>query len=613
MPELQEVFSRYPEGITAEQLLPICKNLVDFPSALNVPLFRRIRMMNRIWNNEPVSSNAKEVAAAIEELAANPKYPFNPATLSMAEEEQLIELETGQITLDELSDYWKREVEPFDREERFFRLLKQPDAKYITAKDFFPIVRELIDGHPGLEFLENTPEFQEKYARTVVARIMHRVNTSWTGEITLRELCRSDLLHYLGVADDEEEINAINEYFSYEHFYVIYCKFWELDSDHDFLLSREDIFRHGAHSLTKNIVDRIFQQPCKVFSSGVKGKMGFEDFCFFILCEEDKTNATSIRYWFHLVDLDGDGFLRKWEVRSFYDEQLKRMRSLGHEEVLLDDIYSQMKDCLGRLTGKSILFAEGESEEKDDDEDDEWKIGLKEFLKPDRLEISGQFFNLLFNLNKFIANESRDPFSTRLMQGEQPLTDWDRYALAEYSRLASAEEARGSAGGGGGGGGGNAQSSYNTGGGNSAGAAAVFSTAGSLASRMIDSDSGSEEDEEEDEADERDANADEDELNDSEDSGDFNTKGLNSGSPLFSSNGLFPVRDDDGGRIRQLSDEVSEGDLDRSMAEYSEDGMEPLERTQLSAICYAPTEEDWRRPDARYNVAPLWLAMASGE
>jgi len=31
------------------------------------------------------------------------------------------------------------------------------------------------------------------------------------------------------------------DYFSYEHFYVLYCKFWELDSDHDFLLDREDV------------------------------------------------------------------------------------------------------------------------------------------------------------------------------------------------------------------------------------------------------------------------------------------------------------------------------------------------------------------------------------
>jgi len=33
------------------------------------------------------------------------------------------------------------------------------------------------------------------------------------------------------------------DYFSYEHFYVLYCKFWELDADHDFLLDRDDLVK----------------------------------------------------------------------------------------------------------------------------------------------------------------------------------------------------------------------------------------------------------------------------------------------------------------------------------------------------------------------------------
>jgi len=49
-------------------------------------------------------------------------------------------------------------------------------------------------------------------------------------------------------------------YFSYEHFYVIYCKFWELDTDHDFLIDKENLVRYGNHALTYRIVDRIFSQ-----------------------------------------------------------------------------------------------------------------------------------------------------------------------------------------------------------------------------------------------------------------------------------------------------------------------------------------------------------------
>lgn len=37
-------------------------------------------------------------------------------------------------------------------------------------------------------------------------------------------------------------------------------QFWELDTDHDFFICKEDLLRYGNHSLTYRIVDRIFSQ-----------------------------------------------------------------------------------------------------------------------------------------------------------------------------------------------------------------------------------------------------------------------------------------------------------------------------------------------------------------
>ncbi|RWW70137.1 hypothetical protein BHE74_00022185 [Ensete ventricosum] len=99
-------------------------------------------------------------------------------------------------------------------------------------------------------------------------------------------------------------------YFSYEHFYVIYCKFWELDTDHDFLIDKENLIRYGNHSLTYRIVERIFSQVCfsffgfwntkivpRKFKSKADGKMSYEDFVYFILAEEDKSAEPSLEYW----------------------------------------------------------------------------------------------------------------------------------------------------------------------------------------------------------------------------------------------------------------------------------------------------------------------------
>jgi serine/threonine-protein phosphatase 2A regulatory subunit B'' len=76
----------------------------------------------------------------------------------------------------------------------------------------------------------------------------------------------------------------VNSYFSYEHFYVLYCKFWELDTDHDFLLSPDDLVRYGSHALTRIIVDRIFERARRPFArvqtltAEEKKKMSYEDF-----------------------------------------------------------------------------------------------------------------------------------------------------------------------------------------------------------------------------------------------------------------------------------------------------------------------------------------------
>lgn len=81
----------------------------------------------------------------------------------------------------------------------------------------------------------------------VIARIFYVVNRSWSGKISLSELRRSSFLPTLRSLQDEDDINQITDYFSYEHFYVIYCKFWELDKDHDLFIDREDLARHNDH------------------------------------------------------------------------------------------------------------------------------------------------------------------------------------------------------------------------------------------------------------------------------------------------------------------------------------------------------------------------------
>ncbi|KAL7109071.1 hypothetical protein ACP275_06G152500 [Erythranthe tilingii] len=326
---------------------------------------------------------------------------------------------TGIVTRDAFVDYWiNGNMLTKDIATQLYTILKQPDLKYLAQDDFKPVLRELLASHPGLEFLQSTPEFQERYAETVIYRIFYYVNRSGNGRLTLRELKCSNLIAAMQHADEEEDINKVLRYFSYEHFYVIYCKFWELDTDHDFLIDKENLIRYGNHALTYRIVDRIFSQVPRKFTSKVEGKMGYEDFVNFILSEEDKSSEPSLEYWFKCIDLDGNGIVTRNEMQFFYEEQLHRMECMAQEPVLFEDILCQLVDMIHP--------------------EDQSYFTLRD-LKGSKL--SGSVFNILFNLNKFMAFETRDPFLIRQERENPSLTEWDRFAHREYIRLSMEEDA----------------------------------------------------------------------------------------------------------------------------------------------------------------------------
>ncbi|XP_020578971.1 probable serine/threonine protein phosphatase 2A regulatory subunit B''delta isoform X2 [Phalaenopsis equestris] len=314
---------------------------------------------------------------------------------------------------DAFVSYWvNNNMMTMDTPTQIFNILKHPDRNYLIQEDFKPVLRDLLATHPGLEFLQGTPEFQERYAETVIYRIFYYVNRSGNGHLTLRELKRGDLIAAMQHADHEEDINMVLRYFSYEHFYVIYCKFWELDTDHDFLIDRENLIKYGNHALTYRIVERILAEVPRSFSSKVEGKMGYEDFVYFILAEEDKSSEPSLEYWFKCIDLDGNGIITGPEMQFFYEEQFHRMECMAQDPILFEDMLCQIFDM---VTPENGTF-----------------FSLRDIKA---CKLSANVFNILFNLNKFMAFETRDPFVIRQERENPTLTEWDRFARREYIRL----------------------------------------------------------------------------------------------------------------------------------------------------------------------------------
>lgn len=182
--------------------------------------------------------------------------------------------------------------------------------------------------------------------------------------MTASELRKSNFLAIVSLLDEEEDINQITEYFSYEHFYVIYCKFWELDKDHDLIIDKHDLSRHNdsGRSLyfTRNslivasiltaisvkMIDRIFSGAVTRGPVLKYGKMTYSEFVWFLISEEDKSYPRAIEYWFRCMDLDGDGFLSIYELEWFYTEQSRRLEAMGIEPLPFTDSLCQVRTSL---------------------------------------------------------------------------------------------------------------------------------------------------------------------------------------------------------------------------------------------------------------------------
>mmetsp|Transcript_67836 Transcript_67836/g.128115 ORF Transcript_67836/g.128115 Transcript_67836/m.128115 type:complete len:622 (-) Transcript_67836:109-1974(-) len=375
---------------TYQQLEPIVTEVLGLSKYFVVPIFHKVKAFYDIVDDTEKSKTSL--------LAPSPV----PIT-----EQMLIAWCQGKIQLDDpvLSFLW---------------VVKADHNNWIEREDFSIFLEAILLTHPGLDFLRETQEFQDRYSDTVISRIFFVYDRKDIGRIYLSDLRRykPSVIETWTQLADHDDIKMIRDYFSYEHFYVIYCTFWELDSDHDFLLDKDDLLKYDGHALSRRAIDRIFSEIPTKFTSPVPGKMGYEDFIRFLLCDQDRSTDRSVEYWFHLFDLDGDGCIRDHEMKYFYEEQVQRMECLNYDTISFADIMCQMNDMIyPKLEGQ---------------------FRLTDFKR--RRKFAGTFFSMFSSLNKFLTFEHRDPFLAKQEQLDNPsFSDWDRWCADEYLRLAMEE------------------------------------------------------------------------------------------------------------------------------------------------------------------------------
>lgn len=154
--------------------------------------------------------------------------------------------------------------------------------KRLCGKSFEAVCEDVVRYHPDLRFLKNNNEiFKKRYIETVIIRIFYSINHSPVPRfkdlepIDLRSTSKSNQQLGIGelafvrsgfcqvlssLSNHNHDINSWEcSYFSYKHFFVIYCKFYDLDLDEKFYLSHEEFGEFDNGAINPELVSRIMQ------------------------------------------------------------------------------------------------------------------------------------------------------------------------------------------------------------------------------------------------------------------------------------------------------------------------------------------------------------------
>jgi Ca2+-binding EF-hand superfamily protein len=355
---------------------------------------------------------------------------------------------------------------------------------HLVREDLIPLLQCMIDTHAGLAFLKEASDFQQKYIDTVLIRIFYELDVQDHGKVTWQQFSGSELPAAIRQIDETDDISTVLRFFSYEHFYVVYCRFWDLDEDKDMLISPQDLEKYYLENAVNTLViERVFKGAGRRLTCGTRNKMNYDDFVWFCLSEEDKSSPRSIRYWFRVLDLDGDGIISGFELEEFYAHTRMRLEQLMGEAITFTDVMCQVSDMLSSaqpadaaqpsdsapmstpMLEKTNSFSRPPTGRKSKNKTplattptprQLFSTTAASLTSPAALKARGVTLkellaspmaacvalNMITNVAKFIQFEQRDPFVVQheRLQGAVERSEWDRFCRTEYDRLASAEE-----------------------------------------------------------------------------------------------------------------------------------------------------------------------------
>ena len=302
-------------------------------------------------------------------------------------------------------------LECFEFHERIFNLLLGNNRRnYLIHDDFILYIDSLIKEHKSLEFLHGNRKCQEAFRECIIARIFFELDPEMRGRITLSRFVNSNLCDCFIEVDSAEDISDIFDFFSYEHFYVIYTLFIEIDIEDNGTITIDQLSTYDNNRIPYYLCERIVQQ----FPNAKEiEKLTIYEFTYFLIAVEDKTKETSLRLWFNSCDFDQDGIISLHEMHELYNEQKERMIDYDMEPIKFKYIFSELIDMFGDNIYKG--FTMDQLREKQ-----QWSV----------------FFDIFVDIKKFNEREFQDPiYEQKNKLHTESMKKWDIFCDTEYQRL----------------------------------------------------------------------------------------------------------------------------------------------------------------------------------
>jgi hypothetical protein len=370
------------------------QNIDRILSAFGFPTFFKLPFLKRVLNTTVSSTSFSHLSIA--------------------------DLQRVELPKDVLLAYWRRHLACVsDPTVRVFELVKDPSRNYIVPSDFEVFIKELLRTHPGLQALRDTPEYQDRYMEAVIARIFYELARCWHSRLTLNDLRRSNFAHIFLSLENTKDVITSPDYFDYMSYYIILCKFCELDTDRDRYISKEDLRRYNNGTLSERMIERIFE-VCRFNSNRYiynPDVLSFQDFVWFILAEEDKTTRQSITLWFKCLDIHDRHYLTPDDLWYWYREMNTKMSLNTNYTIPFEHVFAQLVDMIHPQEPNKITLAD-----------------------ITRSGIASPFFNMLFSWQRFLDDERRHPLkliSSSLKDNGKHRTDWYRYASKHWKTVLS--------------------------------------------------------------------------------------------------------------------------------------------------------------------------------